>query len=60
MDCEERLTTQVAMTTAASPSTKVWVYRNSILALPWYTSVRVKLEDPGILYKNHDFSSISY
>ena len=35
MDCEERLATQVAMTTAASPSTKVWVYRNSILALPW-------------------------
>ena len=24
MDCEERLATQVAMTTAASPSTKVW------------------------------------
>ena len=23
------------------------VYRNSILALPWYTSVRVKLEDPA-------------
>eukprot|EP00729_Bicosta_minor_P009579 gene9579-35456_t len=34
MDCEERLVKQVAMTTAASPSTKVWVYRNSILALP--------------------------
>ena len=47
MDCEERLATQVAMTTAASPSTKVWVYRNSILALPWYTTVRVKLEDPA-------------
>jgi len=39
MDCEERLSTQVQMTTAASPLTKVWVYRNSILALPWYTSV---------------------
>ena len=47
MDCEERLATQVAMTTAVSPSTKVWVYRNSILALPWYTSVREKLEDPA-------------
>ena len=47
MDCEEMLATQVKMTTVASPSTKVWVYRNSILALPWYTSVRVKLEDPA-------------
>ena len=47
MDCEERLATQVAMTTAVSPSTKVWVYRNSILALPWYTTVREKLEDPA-------------
>jgi len=47
MDCEERLVKQVAMTTAASPSTKVWVYRNSILALPWFTTVREKLEDPA-------------
>ena len=30
MDCEERLATQVKMTTEASPSTKVWVYRNSV------------------------------
>jgi hypothetical protein len=50
MDCEERLATQVQMTTADSPSTKVWVYRNSILALPWYTSVRVKLEDPAYAF----------
>ena len=36
MDCEERLAKQVEITTGASPATKVWVYRNSILALPWY------------------------
>lgn len=47
MDCEERLALQVAMTTEVSPSTKVWVYRNSILALPWYTTVREKIEDPA-------------
>ena len=57
MDCEERLATQVQMTTAASPSTKVWVYRNSILALPWYTSVRVKLQDPAYAFWFMNFSS---
>ena len=41
------LVKQVQMTTSASPGTTVWVYRNSIKALPWYTSVRVKLEDPA-------------
>ena len=29
MDCEELLVKQVEMTTAASPDTTVWVYRNS-------------------------------
>jgi len=33
------------MTTSASPGTTVYVYRNSIKALPWYTSVREKLVD---------------
>ena len=47
MDCEEMLVQQVQMTTSASPGTTVWVYRNSIKALPWYTSVRRKLEDPA-------------
>jgi hypothetical protein len=56
MDCEERLARQVQMTTEASPHTKVWVYRNSILALPWYTSVRVKLEDPAYGYWFLNFS----
>jgi len=35
------------MTTDASPGTTVYVYRNSIKALPWYTSVREKLTDPA-------------
>lgn len=47
MDCEEMLGEQVAMTVAASPGTTVWVYRNSIKALPWYTTVREKLDDPA-------------
>ena len=46
MDCEERLVEQVKMTTTASPGTKVWVYRNGIKALPWYTLVREKVVDP--------------
>jgi len=45
MDCEEMLVAQVEMTTSASPGSSVWVYRNLIKALPWFTSVRVKLQD---------------
>ena len=47
MDCEERLVEQVRRTTAASPGTTVWVYRNGIKALPWYTLVRDKITDPA-------------
>jgi len=47
MDCAELLLNQVQMTTAASPGTVTYVYRNSIKALPWYTSVREKLTDPA-------------
>ena len=51
MDCEERLVTQVQLTTAArrerSPGTTVFVYRNAIKALPWYTLVRNKITDPA-------------
>ena len=31
----------------ACPLAKVWVYRNLVKALPWFTSVREKLEDPA-------------
>jgi len=47
MNCEEMLVEQVKKTTEASPGTTVWVYRNAIKALPWYTTVRVKLTDPA-------------
>ena len=50
MDCEERLAKQAQMTKQASPQTRVWVYRNSIIALPWYSSVRVKLVDPAYAF----------
>jgi hypothetical protein len=36
MLCEERMLIQAQMVKKASPSTRVWVYRNSIKALPWY------------------------
>ena len=45
MDDEEMLFKQVQMTTAASPGTTVWVYRCSVYAYPWYTSVRTLLDD---------------
>ena len=46
MDCEELLLEQVQMTTSASPGTTVWVYRNFIKALPWFTLVREKITNP--------------
>ena len=47
MNDEELLFEQVKMTTAASPETTVWVYRCSVYAYPWYTSVRTILDDPA-------------
>lgn len=47
MDCEERLVEQAKNIKKANPDTKVWVYRNLVKALPWYTSVREKLCDPA-------------
>jgi hypothetical protein len=45
MNCTEMLEQQAALTKSAFPQAKVWVYRNSILALPWFSSVRTKLND---------------
>lgn len=52
MTDEELLTKQAEMVLAADPGIpgeqpRVWVYRNKIKALNWYTSVRVKLDDPA-------------
>eukprot|EP00656_Telonema_subtile_P007174 TRINITY_DN13362_c0_g1_i3.p1 TRINITY_DN13362_c0_g1~~TRINITY_DN13362_c0_g1_i3.p1 ORF type:complete len:119 (-),score=22.78 TRINITY_DN13362_c0_g1_i3:106-462(-) len=47
MDDEEMLFEQVKMTTAATPGTTVWVYRNTVYGYPWYTDVRAILEDPA-------------
>ena len=46
MDCEELMVKQVEMTVGASPDTQVFVYRNMIKALPWFTSVREKITKP--------------
>lgn len=46
MDCEELMVKQTEMVASASADTKVFVYRNMIKALPWFTSVRRKLTDP--------------
>jgi hypothetical protein len=45
MLCEERMLIQAQMINKVSPQTRVWVYRNSIKALPWFTSVRETLTD---------------
>jgi hypothetical protein len=46
MDCEERLLSQAAMVKAVNPDTKVFVYRNLVKALPWYTNVWTKYCTP--------------
>lgn len=51
MNCEEVLTKQAEMVLAADPGIpgeqpRVWVYRNTIKALNWFSSVREKLDDP--------------
>eukprot|EP01052_Picozoa_sp_SAG31_P025411 SAG31_NODE_2226_length_6149_cov_9.156198_3_plen_279_part_00 len=46
MNCEEMMLEQVHRAANASPGSMYWVYRNGVKALPWFTSVRVKLNDP--------------
>jgi len=45
MNDEELLFKQVEITTAATKNATVWVYRCSVYAYPWYTSVRTILDD---------------
>jgi hypothetical protein len=40
MNCEELLMAQAQMTRAQRPDAKIYVYRNSIKALNWFSSVR--------------------
>jgi len=42
---EELLVEQASLVKAANPNTRVWVYRNLVKALPWFTSVREKISD---------------
>lgn len=51
MSAEELLLKQAEMVLAANPGVpgyapRVWVYRNTIKALNWFSSVREKLDDP--------------
>jgi hypothetical protein len=47
MDAEERLLHQATLTHAANPKSKIFVYRNLVWAMPWFSSVREKLDDPA-------------
>ena len=46
MDSESKLATAAAQVKAANPRAKVFTYRNSVHAMPWFPTVREKLEDP--------------
>ena len=47
MTCAEDLVAQASAVNAANPNAKVFVYRNLVKALPWFTGVREKLMDPA-------------
>lgn len=47
MNCEEDLVSQAALVAAQGSGGHVFSYFNLVKALPWYTSVREKLEDPA-------------
>ena len=47
MNDETFLQKQVELSTSSMPGQTVWVYRGSMWAYPWYTSVRKTLEDPA-------------
>jgi hypothetical protein len=49
MDCQERLAEQAAQLKAANPDSNVWVYRNIVKALPWFSDVRKKINDLSAL-----------
>ena len=61
MDCEERLLSQARMTKSRNADTNVFVYRNLVKALPWFTTVREKILDPAYagwfinFSGNHDY-----
>ena len=45
MDCEEMLVEQAARHKARTPDARVFVYRNLVKALPWFTEVRELLQN---------------
>jgi hypothetical protein len=47
MTCEEELMLQGQAVQAVGTDAKIFSYFNLVKALPWYTSVREKLEDPA-------------
>ena len=47
MTCEENLVAQAEAVKAINPNTKAFVYRNFVNALPWFTSVCEKIQDPA-------------
>ena len=47
MQSEELLDTQAAILKAIRPEVKIFVYRNIVKALPWFTSVREIINDPA-------------
>ena len=45
MDAETPLVEQALALQAANPGNRVWIYRNLVIAYPWFPSVREKLTD---------------
>ena len=46
MTCEESLLQQAQEVYKANPKAKSFIYRNGVKALPWFSGVREKIQDP--------------
>ena len=58
MSCEENLVKQAAMMKAANPRGRAYVYRNLVLAMPWFTTVRKIMDDQRQAHDRPRSSSI--
>ena len=58
MDAETPLVEQAVLLQAANPTQRIWVYRNVVIAYPWFKSVREKLIDPAYKGWFIPFSSV--
>ena len=56
MDAESPLIQQAEQVVAANPNHRAFVYKNIVIAYPWFPSIRAKLIDPNVRYPRRPLS----